>query len=92
MSEIIPQRDLRNEVSAILRRVAQGESFTVTVRGEPVAQIVPIRRPRRFVPRQEVAQLLSRARPDPGLLTELREASSDLDEHGHDRFDRLFGS
>lgn len=93
MSEIIPQRELRNDVSAVLRRVAQGESFTITVRGEPVAEIVPIRRPRRFVPRERVTRLLEQTRDDPDLLAELRAAQDDgADDQGRDRVDRLFGS
>ncbi len=77
MSVTIAQRDLRNDVSAILRRVAAGESFTVTVRGEPVAELVPVRRPRQFVPRDEVAALLAAIPPDPELARELREMDFD---------------
>ena len=77
MSVRIAQRDLRNDVSAILRRVAAGESFTVTVRGEPVAELTPIRKPRRFVPREEVLAIRAAAPPDPGLLAELKEMDVD---------------
>jgi prevent-host-death family protein len=73
----IAQRELRNDVAAILRRVAAGESFTVTVRGEPVAELVPIRAPRRFVPRRQVMEILQAAPPDPGLLDELRQMDFD---------------
>jgi prevent-host-death family protein len=34
-------RELRQHASRYLRRVAAGESFTVTDRGTPVAQLVP---------------------------------------------------
>ena len=34
-------RELRQNASQYLRRVAAGESFTVTDRGRPVAQLVP---------------------------------------------------
>lgn len=34
-------RELRQNASRYLRRVAAGESFTVTERGRPVAQLVP---------------------------------------------------
>lgn len=37
----IPQRELRNNVAAVLRAAEAGESFTVTVRGRPVARLVP---------------------------------------------------
>lgn len=73
----IAQRDLRNDVAAILRRVAEGESFMVTVRGEPVAELVPIRAPRRFVPRRQVLEILQAAPLDSGLLDELRQLDFD---------------
>ena len=91
MSEIIAQRDLLNDVGAVLRRVAAGESFTVTVRGVPVARLVPISRPRVYVPRDELVDLLRGGRSDPGLMDELRALRSDAGEDGPDRADRLFG-
>jgi len=38
----IPARDLRNDVSAVLRRVEQGEHLRVTVSGRPVAELLPL--------------------------------------------------
>lgn len=35
-------RELRNQVAAVLRRAAAGETITVTVDGVPTAQIGPI--------------------------------------------------
>ncbi len=92
MFQIIAQRDLRNGISTILRRVAEGETFTVTVRGEPVAELAPIRRPRQFLPWAEVVALLASRTPDPDLLAELREAAEDTDKLGRDRAERLFGA
>ncbi|MDQ6728893.1 MAG: type II toxin-antitoxin system prevent-host-death family antitoxin [Actinomycetota bacterium] len=40
---IIPQRELRNDISSVLRRVEHGESFTITVNGRPVAELGPLR-------------------------------------------------
>ena len=37
----IPQRELRNNVSEILRRAEGGERFTITVSGRPVAELGP---------------------------------------------------
>lgn len=37
----IPQKELRNQVGEILRRVGAGESLTVTVAGRPVAELHP---------------------------------------------------
>ena len=38
----IPQRELRNNVSDVLRRAEQGERFTITVAGRPVAELGPL--------------------------------------------------
>lgn len=38
----ISQRELRNDNAAIIRAVEEGESFTVTKRGVPVARLVPV--------------------------------------------------
>jgi prevent-host-death family protein len=37
----IPQRELRNNIGAILREVEAGTEFTITVRGRPVARLGP---------------------------------------------------
>ena len=38
----VPARDLRNDVSAVLRRVEKGERLRVTISGRPVAELVPL--------------------------------------------------
>ena len=40
--DTIPQKELRNNVSEVLRRAEAGEHITVTVSGRPVAQLGPI--------------------------------------------------
>jgi prevent-host-death family protein len=35
-------RELRNDVSAVLRRVEGGARYRVTLRGRPVADLVPV--------------------------------------------------
>lgn len=37
----IPQRELRNDIAAILREAEAGTEFTVTVHGRPVARLGP---------------------------------------------------
>ncbi len=37
----IPQKELRNNVAAVLRRAEAGEQFTITVAGRPVAELGP---------------------------------------------------
>jgi len=41
VDKTIPQRELRNNIGQILRAAEAGETFTVTVRGRPVARLVP---------------------------------------------------
>jgi prevent-host-death family protein len=56
----IPQRELRNDIGAILREAEAGTEFTVTVRGRPVAKVVPIEAPperRRFVDRETLLRI-----------------------------------
>ncbi len=41
MSEVIPQRDLRNRNAQVIAAVVEGQSFVVTRDGTPVADLVP---------------------------------------------------
>ncbi len=41
--ETIRQKELRNNVSEVLRRAQAGEELTITVAGRPVAQLGPAR-------------------------------------------------
>lgn len=43
MNTTIGQRELRNDNAVLIRRVEAGESFTVTRRGVPVADLTPHR-------------------------------------------------
>ncbi|MCK9897507.1 type II toxin-antitoxin system Phd/YefM family antitoxin [Frankia sp. AgB32] len=62
----ITQRDLRARSREIMDAVEHGQSFTVTRDGRHIGQLVPIRRRRRFIPRQEFAAM-SRNAPDTDL-------------------------
>lgn len=68
MSTEIRQSDLRNDNAAIMRRVASGESFVVTVNGRPVADVFPHQRDterRRFVPAADaIAAFTATALPE----------------------------
>ncbi|WP_055573278.1 type II toxin-antitoxin system Phd/YefM family antitoxin [Streptomyces prasinopilosus] len=59
----ITQRDLRNRPREIMDAIQDGQSFTVTRDGHPIGQLVPLRRRRRFVSRQEFTAM-SRTAPD----------------------------
>lgn len=69
----VPARDLRNHVSAILRRVEAGERLRVTVSGRPVAELVPLASRPGSMPWEEFERDLGEARADAGLARQLGE-------------------
>ncbi len=80
----IPLRELRNDISAILRAVEQdGATFTITVRGKPVARLGPTAEepgPRRFVSAEDFDRAFADIKPDPVWLAELLEERAEDDE------------
>lgn len=72
----IPQKELRNQVGAVLRRVEAGESLTVTVAGRPVAQLSPTS-PHRWVSGPRLAALWRGPAPR-GLDKDLGRLAVDL--------------
>lgn len=78
----IPQRELRNDVSGVLRDVAAGEAVEVTVRGKTVAELHPPRN-RRLVPRARALAVLRPATSDTWLKDVLADREQDeADERG----------
>jgi prevent-host-death family protein len=69
----IPARELRNDVSAVLRRVESGERLRVTVSGRPVAELVPLPERPRSIPWDTFIRGSERWRADPGLLRQLAD-------------------
>jgi prevent-host-death family protein len=67
----VPVRELRNDVSAVLRRVEQGERLRVTVSGRPVADLVPLATRPTDMRWEDFQQVLAGARADAGLAAEL---------------------
>lgn len=77
----IPQRELRNRISEVLRQVEAGDRLQVTVDGRPVAYLLPIARRRQFVPRDELRRILTRAALDPAITVDIEVAAgATLDE------------
>ena len=77
----IPQRELRNHVSTVLRQVEAGERMRITVDGRPVADLVPIDGARRtFVSRDDVALLLRRASLDRKFSKDISALDATIDE------------
>ena len=78
----IAQRELRNNVAAVLRAAEAGQTFTVTVRGRPVARLGPPGepgRPRVDVDRETIRRILSLP-VDQELAVELDAAEGPVDE------------
>ena len=71
----IPQRELRNNVAAVLREVEGGESLRVTVRGRPVADLIPVGTRKRGLSPGEVARIVARAPLDSGFAGDLDAAA-----------------
>jgi prevent-host-death family protein len=83
MATDVPQRELRNNTAALLRRVEGGERLRVTVHGHPVAELVPAGGAPRFAAFDRVAAgLHGLMRADDRLDEELRAA----DEQPRDPF------
>jgi prevent-host-death family protein len=93
MATPVSQRELRNDSGAIMRRVQQGERFTVTRNGVPVADLLPHGdsgpdRPPRFVP---VAQIAAGTSELPSWETtrfahELEELDNAVDDSDTERW------
>lgn len=78
---IIPQRELRNNVAGVLRAAEAGETFTITVRGRPVARLGPASSdaPRVDVDRGTLQRLL--AEPvDDGFADDLDAVEEPVDD------------
>ncbi len=73
----IPVRELRNDVSAVLRRVEAGERLRVTVSGRPVAELVPLPSRPTSIPWTQFQESLHGALADPALTAELSELVPD---------------
>ena len=66
-------RDLRNRTAQVIDAVQAGERVTLTVHGEPVADIVPHGRRARWLSGEHLADELSARAADPELTNELDE-------------------
>lgn len=82
---VIPQRELRNNCSDVLRRAEAGENFEITVDGRPVARLTGIVGRRRFVPAAEFMRLFDIAGPkDTTFFEDIREG---IDDDLHDPYE-----
>lgn len=77
MTDSVSVRELRNQTSAVLRRVEAGEHVRVTVDRRPVAQLVPLERKPTWVSGPAWQTLLAKHQADSGLTAELAELLPD---------------
>jgi prevent-host-death family protein len=66
----VSSRDLRNHTADVLRRVEAGERVRVNVNRRPVAELIPLERPR-WASGAVFESVLLEAPADPGLLDDL---------------------
>src|SRR5262245_3903559 len=83
----ITQRDLRMRSREIMDAVEHGQSFTVTRDGHRIAELIPLRRRHRFVPRQEFAAM-SRNAPVVDLLAFRADQDAAFDQVARSRYER----
>lgn len=86
-SHEVNQRDLRMRSREIMDAVERGESFTVTRDGRGIGELVPLRRPKRFVSRDDFARA---SRTMPAIDPDRFRADLDavIDPHLDDPFER----
>jgi prevent-host-death family protein len=91
----IPLRTLRNDISAVLREVeTEGATFTITVRGKPVARLTPAVEeglPRRFVDSETARRVFANVPVDPTWLPELLEMRAQSDDDYEDPWEKYEG-
>ena len=68
----IPQRELRNNVSDVLRRAEAGERFTITVAGRPVAELGPPARAKNGTSSADLWRILQENPVDPEWAEDLK--------------------
>ena len=79
----VASRELRNDTAGVLRRVSAGESLEITVNGEAVAELGPLRSRRsHWTPKADLLARLADVQADPGLAAELRALTGDTSELG----------
>lgn len=67
--------------------VENGQAFTVTRDGHRIGELIPLRHRRRFVPRQEFAQM-SRGAPAMDIATFRADQEAALDQGTSDPYER----
>lgn len=80
---------MRNKTADLLKRVEAGESMVITVRGKRVATLAPYRDDTpRWMPREELVELLRTHSADPGLRDDLERIAGETTDE--DKLNRLW--
>jgi prevent-host-death family protein len=66
-------RDLRNHTASVIDAVKAGERVTLTVNGEPLADILPHSTRTRWLAGEQLRERLATGAADPALRNELDE-------------------
>jgi prevent-host-death family protein len=75
--------ELRNDTAGVLRRAAAGEALEITVKGDPIATLGPLRANRSsWIPKTAVLSRLLAGQADPALAADLDRLSGDTEELG----------
>ncbi|HUC58009.1 MAG TPA: type II toxin-antitoxin system prevent-host-death family antitoxin [Streptosporangiaceae bacterium] len=82
----ITQRDLRSRSREIMDAVEHGQAFTVTRDGHRIGELIPLRRRRRFVSRDEFSAM-SRNAPEVDLSSFRRDQEVAIDQEPADPYD-----
>jgi prevent-host-death family protein len=75
----VSSRDLRNHTAEVLRRVEAGERLRISVNRRPVAELVPLDRPR-WASGAAFERVLRDASADAGLLDDLAAVRGEVIE------------
>lgn len=73
----IAQRELRNNVSTVLREVEAGRAVRVTVRGRPVAELVPVSPEKVHLSPADVERIVRDAPLDPRFAADVEAVAGD---------------
>lgn len=75
---VVASRDLRNRTRALLSRVEEGETLTISVSGRPVAVLGPLPDDRpRWITKDDFLRWLEDGQADPGLRDDLKRLAPD---------------
>lgn len=83
--QTISQREMRNNSARIMDEVERGETYQITRGGQPVAELRPIAKRRRFVPTDELVE--AHRHMPPVDYERMRAEADDFFGDGGDRVD-----